>query len=70
MKFFYFQNIEHIITNLDNYKDYTHYSKEISYKIALYMRNGDYQLTKENLQEEIYEMRQLLKNFDYEQFFS
>lgn len=69
VKIFYFQNDETIITNLNNYKDYTHYSKEISYKIAVSMQEEKYMLSKDNYKHEIDKMRNLVNNYDYEQFF-
>lgn len=69
VKLFYFQNVEQIVTNLDNYKDFSHYSAEISYDIVEYMKNEDYLLTKENYQFELDKMKTLIKTFDYEQFF-
>lgn len=69
VKLFYYQNIEEIITDLNNYKDYTHYSIDINAYIVNSMKQGSHQMTKENYRAELQKMQQLVENFDYSQYF-
>ncbi len=65
-----FINERNIICNLDNYKDYSHYSEEINKYILKEIKKGDKILTSENYQEYFTEMRKFLINYDYEALFS
>ena len=69
VKLFYYQNIEEIVTDLNNYKDYSHYSSDVNRYIVRSMREGTHQMTKENYRAEFQRMKDLAENFDYEQFF-
>ena len=60
---------ENIICNLDNYKDYTHYSERINEYIAEKMKTEEYILNKENYKQYFEEAKKLLYNYDYEQLF-
>lgn len=66
---YYFQNIEEIITNLDNYMDYLHYSLDINKFMLECMANGKYLITKENYIEELEKMKMIATNYDYEALF-
>lgn len=66
VKLYYFQNDEEIICNLDNYKDYTHYSGEINKYILDSMKNGKYQVTLDNYKEELKKMYNLAKTYNYD----
>ena len=59
VKFFYFQNDREIITNLDNYMDTLHFSQDINHYICLEMIAGTHEITKDNLKEQIEDMRML-----------
>ena len=59
VKFFYFQNDREIITNLDNYMDTLHFSQDINHYICLEMIAGTHEITKDNLKEQIEDMRRL-----------
>ena len=59
-----------IICNLDNYKDYTHYSNEINELIANKMKMGECELTKENARQYIDNAKEFFMNYDYEQLFN
>jgi len=67
---YYFQNMEETITNLDNYRDYIHYSQAINRYMAECFVNEEHRITMENYQDEISKMEELAKNFDYEKLFS
>lgn len=55
----YFQDDETIITNLDNYMDVIHFSKDINYCLYERMVNGEDRLTPENYEERLEHMRSL-----------
>lgn len=69
VELYYFQNIEEIITNLDNYKDYSHYNEDINYYMLQCMYNGKHKITEENYINEIQKMRNIIENFDFEALF-
>lgn len=70
VELYYFTNIEEIITNLDNYKDYTHYSENINYYMYECMcKTGEHRITKENYMDEINKMRNLAISYDYDKIF-
>lgn len=69
VRLFYYQNVEEIVTDLNNYKDYSHYSSDVNRYIVRSMREGTHQMTKENYRAELQRMKELAENFDYEQFF-
>lgn len=68
--FYFYQNETEIITNLDNYKDYTHYSPEINSFMIQSMKNDYGKITKDNLHSTIDQMRNDIKNYDFEALFS
>ena len=49
VKIYYFQNDLNIVENLDNYKDYSHYSESISEYILAAIANEKNILTKDNI---------------------
>lgn len=70
VELYYFTNIEEIITNLDNYKDYTHYREDINYYMYESMcKTGEHRITKENYIEEINKMRNIAISYDYDKIF-
>lgn len=66
VRLFYFQNDENIITNLDNYKDYTHYNGEINRYILESMRDGKYEVNGETYKNELKKMYILAKEYNYD----
>lgn len=58
-----------IITNLDNYKDSTHYVSEISLKIVDRISNLTGKLTPENYSNEIVKFFDYIRQYDYESIF-
>jgi len=69
VKFFFFQDEEEIITNLDNYKDYSHYKPAINSYMSKQMALGEKKLTKENYQQRIDAFYNYLIEFDYDSFY-
>lgn len=64
---FYYQDDEDIITNLDNYMDTIHFSKEINYYICDKLINGEDKITDENVDElliNMYDLSEKIEN-DY-----
>ena len=67
VELYYFQNIEEIITNFDNYKDYSHYSEKINYYMYECMcKTGKHRITKQNYKEEIDNLYDLVSRYDYD----
>ena len=54
-----------MITDLNNYKDNTHYGEWINTQILKWMKNNDYLLTENNYEEYISKELDLYINFDY-----
>lgn len=63
---FYFQNIPELITNLDNYKDATHYRSTYNEYMLDCFVSGENEITKENYEAVLEDMKQLAKNYDYD----
>ena len=61
-----FNNRTDITTDLNNYKDFTHYGGWVNSLILRWMRDGEYLLTKENYREYLEEEYAFYKNFDYD----
>ncbi len=59
-----------LITNLDNYKDWTHYSEDVNSMILEAMAAGEHQLTAENYQEYFAEMADFYTSYDYDAIFA
>lgn len=58
-----------IVTNLDNYKDTTHYSADINSFILKSMNKGEHQLTKKNYKEYYDKILKYYNNYDYDKLF-
>lgn len=65
VKMFFFANDESIICNLNNYKDYTHYNREISRQLVETMAKDEGMITKENCEDEIQKLRKTIETFDF-----
>ncbi len=65
VRIFFFANNEDIICDLDNYVDYTHYSREINLYMVQCFADGGEEVTEENYQEEIEKLRSLVESFDF-----
>ncbi len=66
VKLFLFSDIKDIITDLNNYADYTHYHTRINYYMTECFGNDDCILTLDILQERINRMREIATSYDYE----
>lgn len=65
---FFYQGKEDIITDLNNYKDYSHYGSWINDKITEWIAEGEGLLTMENYQAEIRGFKKFITDFDFEEF--
>ena len=65
VKLFLFQSNPDIVTNLYNYKDYSHYNVDINNYMVDCFKNGLHQITKENYEAELAKMKDLVEKFDY-----
>lgn len=66
VKVHFFQDDETIITNLDLYKDYTHYKPAINSWMLQEMKNGTHLLTKETYNQTLDRFYDYLQAFDYD----
>lgn len=69
VRLFFFQDVEEIITNLDNYKDYTHFKPEINSYMTKEMAKGSHLLTLENYNEKFDAFYDYLNTFHYDTFY-
>ena len=69
VRIFYFQDNWDIITDLDNYKDYSHFSKEISHYIYECMRDGKCELTNETSFDTLLKFSEDVADYDHESTF-
>ena len=69
VKVFFFQDEDEIITNLDNYKDYTHFKPSINSYMSNQMANNLNELTLDNYKNRIASFYQYLLDFDYDGFY-
>lgn len=66
---FSFFNNRDLICDLDNYVDDVHYSNSVSSLLLIWMKEGKYELTKDNYRDYIGEIRNFYGQFDYDGFF-
>lgn len=69
VRLFYFQDDWDIITNLDNYKDYSHFSQDISHYIYECMRDGKCELTGETSFDTLLKFSEDVAAYDHESSF-
>lgn len=65
IKLFSFNCMFDITTDLNNYKDITHYGEWINSLMLRYMHDGKYQLTKDNYLSYLEQERQFYNSYDY-----
>lgn len=66
VRVFYFQDEEEIITDLDSYRDVCHHTPEINRYIFDCIKNGDKEITRENLDEHLMNMYRIASEYPYE----
>jgi hypothetical protein len=68
---FYFQNMEEVVTDLNNYADYTHYNPRINRYMTECFADGTHEVKNiEEFENELNEMRRIVDEFDFEALFS
>ncbi len=71
VRLFFFPNQEWIVTDLDNYADYTHYHKGINHYMTKCFADGSCEVSsEEKMEQELDDMRLLIDKFDFEELFS
>ena len=69
VKLYSFFNDYDLICNLDNYKDKVHYSDDVYPQILQWIKNDEYLLTKENVDEYLTQESQFYLNYNYDEIF-
>lgn len=64
VKIYDYQDIKSVVTNLDNYKDLTHYSSAVNKYIIGSIKSGEPRLTKENKAQHINNLLALIENYN------
>ena len=67
---FFFTDEEEIVTDLNNYADYIHYSPEISRYMTECFADGKEKITAGDIDGRIRHLRQIYENFDFEGLFA
>lgn len=68
VRVFFFAGCGEIICNLNNYIDYSHYSRDVALCMTRCMAEGKEEITKENYQEKIRALDKLAREVDYGQW--
>lgn len=66
VRIFYFQDDLDIITNLDNYRDYSHFDQWVNNYMYQCMRDGKEEITSETYFDTLLNMYEYALNYDYE----
>lgn len=69
VKIYFFHDQWDIVTDLDNYKDFTHYGKWINSYMTKMIAEDKHRITKENCSQVIAEMKEYLMQYDYDSIF-
>ncbi|MCR5672676.1 MAG: hypothetical protein K6F87_03050 [Lachnospiraceae bacterium] len=69
VRMFYFQDDWDMITDLNNYKDYSHFSKDISHYLYECMRDGKCEVTSETSFDTLLKFSEDVAAYDHEQSF-
>lgn len=69
VRIFYFQDDFDIITDISNYRDYSHFKQDINKYMYECMRDGKKEVTKENYFDTLLNMYEYAVTYDYESLF-
>ncbi|MCR5266936.1 MAG: hypothetical protein K6E16_00270 [Lachnospiraceae bacterium] len=69
VRLFYFQNDYELITDLDHYRDYSHFDQSVNHFMYECMRDGKYELTQDDYYDTLLEMNDFARDYDYESAF-
>lgn len=67
--YYSFYNCYDIVTNLDNYKDTTHYSEDINSFMMKEFASEKYRITLDNYEDYLNEIKEFYLNYDYDSIF-
>ena len=71
VRVFYFPDREEIVTDLNNYADYTHYHRDINRYMTECFGDGTCEiLSSEEMSEALARTREMIERFDFEELFS
>lgn len=71
VKVFFFPNQEWIVTDLNNYADYSHYHSDINYYMTQCFADGTCEITSgDEMKQALRKMRLIIDDFDFEELFS
>lgn len=70
VRVFFFPNQEWIITDLNNYADYSHYHPDINRYMTECFANGECEVTMKTLSAELAKMREIAEGYDFAELFS
>ncbi|MCH5249820.1 MAG: hypothetical protein J1E98_07800 [Lachnospiraceae bacterium] len=71
VRLFFFPNQKQIVTDLDNYADYSHYHPDINYYMTQCFADGSCEIISvEKMEQALEDMRLLIEEFDFEELFS
>ena len=66
--FLFIENYD-VVCNLDNYKDTRHYGEWINDDMLQWMHDGKYEITKDNYEQHIENIREFYNNYDYDSIY-
>lgn len=69
VRIFYFQDDYDIVTDLNNYRDYSHFKQDVNYYMYECMRDGKKEVTKEDYFDTLLDMYNYAIEYDYETLF-
>ena len=69
VRLFYFQDDEEVITDLSNYRDYSHYKIDVNQYMYEAMRDGTHELTLDDYYDRLLDMFNFVNTYYYEQCF-
>lgn len=70
VELYYFQNDTDIITDLNNYRDYSHYKQAINYYMYSRMKKGEKRITKDDYFDTLLAMFEYASVYDYDSIFA
>lgn len=70
VELYYFQDDKEIITDLNNYRDYSHYKQAINYYMYSRMKKGEERITRDNYFDTLLSMFEYASTYDYNSIFS
>lgn len=71
VRVFYFPDLEDVVTDLNNYADYTHYHRDINHYMTECFADGSHEVTSEGeMEQALWRTREMIGRFDFETLFS